>query len=875
MQKQKTGLVFFIVIILLIYTLGNLQGVIYEIKKSSLDIIYLDKNDFREIDNPELTIQNRQLTKDDRHSYTYVLPFNNSLFENRLTEGRAPTRPNWYLLIEKPDANYFEVQLNNQIIGKRGQLSGNANLWNGFFALEFNEGYLNDQNKLSIIMKSGYMTGVAGNILILSEEDYMSLKYFMSIDEVIIMASSVIAFFAALILVLFIISLRKKIYNILTYNYFVISIVTMGISMLDYQIIEHMPLDYLVYKKIVILSYHLSITFVILAVSYLVNTRVKFNLGMIGTVIIAVSALFVTDALDFRKIYIWANYGILLAVLQMIIILIRYRKRTPMSASLLLFGFGLSAITVVKLVLVTSNVFHANTYNDMAILIIIFVVLVLFTLFLELINLSQDGVVINEKSQEMLKYQSLSGNFSVDRKLQAIAPYSMACDHIFKRFILGESLVALFFPNDEQSQKFFNDTLELFFNPEYEFKDGIIALLPSEITIANRIYFVSYTPYQKEQLFLGVNLSDITQMKALESQLISNQQEMHLIINALKQKEELSYIINKTRESITHLKNNELDEYFAHELHTIKGNLGQFGFKHLEQVIHEIESDLKTQGYEQKSLLTKLEVALENELNHLYKYIGNDYFKEVDERYEITETKLCHIEKNFKKLVDAIDRDNVEQYRQLVFQSMQEVRFISFMSMFKRFDTLIQQMSKNLEKNCLPYEIIGQDIDVRRVLAEPFLQVAVSIIRNSMCHGIEKSDVRVQRGKDSFGRLQCVFKRCGKDLERIGIEFIDDGQGIDLEYLKSKALQNNEIASAEFSSYSEEELLELIFVKDISMTEEVDLYSGRGIGLSAVKEYVESIGGIVRVRTIRHQMTSILVELPISQLQGNSCLNPF
>jgi len=871
MQKQKTGLIFFIVMILIIYIFGNLQGVIYEQKKSSLDAIQLDKNKFISSENSELNIQNRQLTEADKLSYTYVYEFNKDLFDGRLVEGRAPNRPNWYLFIEKPDCQYFEVQLNNEMIGKRGQLLGNANLWNGYFVLEFNEAILHDQNTLSITLKSDYMTGVAGNIMIVSEDDYASIKYFMSINETIIMASSVIAFFAALILILFIISLRKKIYNILAYSYFVASIVTMGISMLDYQIIEHMPVDYLVYKKLVLLSYHLSITFVILAISYLVNTRIKFNLGMIGTVIIAISSLVVPDALVFRKIYIWANYGILLALIQMIVILIRYRKRTPISASLLLFGFGLSATTVVKLVLVTSNVIHSNTYIDMAILIIIFVVLVLFTLFLELINLSQDGVVIDETSQGSSKYQSLSGNFNVDKKLQAIAPYSMACDHIFKRFILGESLEKLFYPDDELSQKFFHDTLELFFNPEYDFKDGFLALLPSEIEINQRVYFVTYTPYQKEQLFLGVHLSDVTQIKNLEKQLLSFQQEMHLVINSLKRKDELSYIIRKTRESIDYLRKNTVNESFRNELHTIKGNLGQFGFKQLELAIHEIESDLKAHDSfseaKQTHMLSQLEHALEIELDRLYTYVGNGYFDDVDEHYDVSEVKLARLEMELNKPIINNSQETIESYRQLVYRSIHSVRLISFMSMFTRFNDYVQRIATNLGKNCMPYELIGQDIEVRKVLAEPFLQVAVSIIRNSISHGIETSDIRVQKGKDSFGRLQCAFKLTGEDLDWISIEFIDDGQGIDIDYLKLKVVEKNEMTIEQLNGMSDDKVLDLIFVNDLSMTEEVDIYSGRGIGLSAVKEYVEQLGGNVTVNSTRHVSTSIKVELPIIRLQ--------
>lgn len=847
-----------------------MQGYIYEMKKTSLDTIVLNKDSFTEKDIASLTIQNRALTQPEKHMYHYEYRFTKELFADRLIQGRAPVRPNWYLIIEKPDCQYLDVQLNNQSIGMKGQLSGQANLWNGYFVFEFNEGALNEQNLLRINMMSDYMTGVAGDIFFISAENFETLKFYMDINEQIIMATSIIAFFAAFILSLFIISLRKKIYNMIAYSYFVLSIITMGISMLDYQVIEYMSLDILIFKKIILLSYHLSITFVVLAVSYLVNTRVKLNMGMVGVVVLAVSSIFVQDAITFRHIYMWANYGLIVAVIQMMVILIRYRKRTTKSATLLLFGFGLCGTTILKLVLITSDVIQGNNHIDMAIIVIISVTLVLYTLFLELISLSQDGVLIGELDSEKNKYLMLNGNFTLDKKHQAVAPYSMICDHIFQRFILGESIADLFYPEDEPNRRFLVETLDLFFNNAYEFKDGFLSLLPNEITINKRVYYINYIPEQKEQLFLSVQLHDVTHIKELEKDMTLYQQEMFLVINSLKNKDELAFIIKKTRESIEYLRNNDINESFKNELHTIKGNLGQFGFKKFELIIHQIESELVNSNktvLDKENIISLLNKGLDDELDSLYEYIGKGFFNETEETFSVKESQLVHIEDKLEKLSRIKDQESYESYKEYVADSFLSIRQISFIEMFYRFVDFVEIISKNMGKNCSTFEISGDDIYVRKSVAEPFLQVAVSIIRNSVRHGIETSDIRVEKGKDSFGKVHCRFEITGESSQNICIHFIDDGQGVDLAYLKQKLIEKKVMEVDQLNELPDETLLQMIFMRELSMTEAVDIYSGRGIGLSAVKEYVELLGGTIRVESILDQMTDIIVLLPIEKLQ--------
>lgn len=864
MQRQKTGLIFFVVVITFVFIVGNMQGFLYESQKESLNSIKLDKSLFIANNTSELTIENRQLSEKDEFTYKYIYSFSKALFEERLLKGRVPVSPNWYLLIEKPDCQYLEVQLNNQIIGKYGQRSGKANLWNGYFVMEFSEMAIRDKNDLSVTMDSDYMTGVAGDILILSEAEYESLKYYFSFDQAIVLAASIIAFFAALILLLFIISLRKKIYNIIAYSYFVFAILTLGISMFDYQIINYMPMEYLTFKKVILLSYHLSITSIVLAVSYLFNTKVKFNMGMIGTGVMFLAAFIVPDMQSFRKLYVWVNYGIIMAIIQVIIILVRYRKRIPFSASLLLFGFGLSGISVIKLIFITSNLIPGNTYIDMAIINIIFVIVVMFTLFNEFINLSQDGMLIEEIGQDLSKYQVLSGNFYVDKKLQAIAPYSLMCDHIFKRFILGEKITDLFYPGDKENQDFLQETMEYFFNPEYEFKDGFIALLPNEIKIGERIYFVSYLPQYKEQLFLGIQLNDITQIKELEEQLKQNQHEMKLVINALKHKDELYYIVEKTRESIAFLEKNPIDNSFKGELHTIKGNLAQFGFSQLESTIHKIETDIVTQNVETIDtavIIEQLYVALESELEKMYHYIGKEYFMNSAETYNVKEEQIAGIEALLR--VDP-SVSEMKEISNKLFEALNDLRLISFQSMFSRFGDYVDELAKSMGKNCFPYAITGEDIRVKRIKAEPLMQAFVAIIRNSLCHGIETSDIRVERGKDSFGQLECIFER---KLNEIVIRFIDDGEGINIERVKEKILQLNLMDVETLATLTEVEIIDYIFMREISVKESADLISGRGIGLSAVRAMVESMKGNIHAKTQTGVWTEIVVSLPIESLR--------
>ena len=135
-----------------------------------------------------------------------------------------------------------------------------------------------------------------------------------------------------------------------------------------------------------------------------------------------------------------------------------------------------------------------------------------------------------------------------------------------------------------------------------------------------------------------------------------------------------------------------------------------------------------------------------------------------------------------------------------------------------------------------------------------------------MVHGIETPERRLEVFKESFGKIICELNLV---KDNIHLMISDDGAGIDIAFIISKALQYGVITKQEMEVMSEAEKVNLIFESGMSQLEDVDILAGRGIGLYSVKEVVEGMGGIVSVSSVMGQGTNFNVVLPVAALKDD------
>lgn len=189
-----------------------------------------------------------------------------------------------------------------------------------------------------------------------------------------------------------------------------------------------------------------------------------------------------------------------------------------------------------------------------------------------------------------------------------------------------------------------------------------------------------------------------------------------------------------------------------------------------------------------------------------------------------------------------------------------DIRMVPVGTVFNRFPRMIRDLSRELGKK-IELVIEGEDTELDRIIVDEIGQPLVHLLRNCVDHGIECIEKRQEIGKDPIGKIQLTAFH---EASNIVIEIADDGQGIDLEIVKKKALEKGLINSKELSAMNPNEILRLIFLNGFSTATEVSDISGRGVGMDVVKNTIEALGGVVDVESKLGAGSKFKIKLPFT-----------
>lgn len=200
------------------------------------------------------------------------------------------------------------------------------------------------------------------------------------------------------------------------------------------------------------------------------------------------------------------------------------------------------------------------------------------------------------------------------------------------------------------------------------------------------------------------------------------------------------------------------------------------------------------------------------------------------------------------------------------------LRMFPVKPLFDSLQQTITEISLVLEKN-VNIEIVGEDLELDRSTIESLKDPLIHIVRNAIDHGIEDPEKRKSYGKTEQAT---IWIRAIQNAHNLVFEISDDGQGIPLEKIKSKAIEAGVIKAEE--SISDEEILQLVFHPGLSTAEEVSDISGRGVGMDVVNSAVRAQGGQIVVDSEPHKGTTFKISLPtelnvvnavVISIQGN------
>ncbi|MDH5682731.1 MAG: ATP-binding protein, partial [Spirochaetota bacterium] len=161
-------------------------------------------------------------------------------------------------------------------------------------------------------------------------------------------------------------------------------------------------------------------------------------------------------------------------------------------------------------------------------------------------------------------------------------------------------------------------------------------------------------------------------------------------------------------------------------------------------------------------------------------------------------------------------------------ESVMKVRMVPINQIFSRFPRLVRDISRNLHKN-INLIMEGEDTELDKSVIEDLVDPLIHIVRNAVDHAIETPADRQKAGKDPAGT---ILLKAGHEGNTVTITVKDDGQGINLERVRQKALENKLIDPGQ--DLSEKEIVKLIFEPGFSTAKEVTSLSGRGVGMDVV-----------------------------------------
>jgi len=217
-------------------------------------------------------------------------------------------------------------------------------------------------------------------------------------------------------------------------------------------------------------------------------------------------------------------------------------------------------------------------------------------------------------------------------------------------------------------------------------------------------------------------------------------------------------------------------------------------------------------------------------------------------RFEKIKEELDH--PDLSSAVDAQSR-LVEEVQYNVMQS----RMVPIAFVFNIYPRMVRDLAKKQDKK-IDLVLKGEDLELDRAVIDEIGESLVHLIRNAVDHGIENPQVRKKAGKPPTATIQLIATRAKNFAE---IKVIDDGGGINLEDVKAKGIRLGVLSS----NATKEEVINAIF-SDVSTTKKVTEVSGRGLGLSIVKNKIETLGGSVAVDTEFKKGTTFTIEMPLS-----------
>ncbi|WP_334012466.1 chemotaxis protein CheA [Alteromonas sp. S167] len=201
--------------------------------------------------------------------------------------------------------------------------------------------------------------------------------------------------------------------------------------------------------------------------------------------------------------------------------------------------------------------------------------------------------------------------------------------------------------------------------------------------------------------------------------------------------------------------------------------------------------------------------------------------------------------------------DELQRNTREIQESVMSMRMLPVNMTFNRFPRVVRDLSSKLGKK-VDLVIQGGNTEIDKSLIEKLVDPLTHLVRNSIDHGIESPEKRLEAGKSENGTVILSAEQKGSSII-IGI--IDDGAGLNKARILEKATQNGLAVTPDMP---DSEIWQLIFQAGFSTAAEVTDVSGRGVGMDVVRRNIESIGGRIEIESSQGEGSAFYIHLPLT-----------
>ncbi len=293
------------------------------------------------------------------------------------------------------------------------------------------------------------------------------------------------------------------------------------------------------------------------------------------------------------------------------------------------------------------------------------------------------------------------------------------------------------------------------------------------------------------------------------------------------------------------------------EVNQIKGSLTDLtdNLERLRQQLRDIELQAETQ------MSSRLEAAkAASQSFDPLEFDRFTRFQELTRMMAESVNDVATVQRTLQRTLESTEDELAAQAR--LTRDLQDdllrTRMVEFEGLSDRLYRVVRQAAKETGK-LVRLDIVGGSIEVDRGVLDRMTGAFEHLLRNAVTHGLELPQARAEAGKEPTGTVIVSLTQEGNE---VGVEFRDDGAGLDLARIRDKAVATGLIDPHQ--PHGEAELANLIFTPGFTTAEHVTELAGRGVGMDVVRAEVNAMGGRIETATAAGQGTSFKLVLPLT-----------